>query len=116
MHKRKSIAIMHKRMCINMATTAMDVDDKALLRKRTMHELSAQVHKLSNSHHAQAHKLYISHSCTSTQAILSHLCASTEALLFLYRPTRDGNGDNMMAATTSCAGIKSLMRRRTSFI
>jgi hypothetical protein len=116
MHKRKSIAIMRKRTCINMATTAIDVDDKALVREHMMHELSVQAHKLSNSHCAQAHKLFISHLCASAQAILSHLCASTQALLFLYHPTCNSNGDNATAATTSYVGIKSLMRRRTSFI
>jgi hypothetical protein len=116
MRKPKSIAIMRKRTCINMATTATDVDDKALVRKCTMHELSAQAHKLSNSHHAQAHKLFISYSCTSAQAILSHSCTSTQALLFLYRPMHDGNGNNTMAAITSYVGVKSLMRWRTSFI
>jgi hypothetical protein len=44
-----------------LAATAKNVADEALMRKRTMHELSAQVHKLSISHHAQAHKLLISH-------------------------------------------------------
>jgi hypothetical protein len=116
MCKRKSIAIMSKHTCINMATMATDVDNKALVRKRTMHELSAQVHKLSNSHHAQAHKLFISHSCASTQAILSNLCASTQALLFLYCLMLDGDGDNTTAATISYVGIKSLMPRHTSFI
>jgi hypothetical protein len=44
-----------------LATTAKNVDDEALVRKHTMHELSAQVHKLSISHSAQAHELIISH-------------------------------------------------------
>jgi hypothetical protein len=43
-----------------LAMTAKNVDDKALVRKRTMHELSAQAHELSISHHAQAHELLIS--------------------------------------------------------
>jgi hypothetical protein len=116
MREHKSIAIMHKRTCINMATTATDVDDKALVRKHTMHELSTQANKLSNSHHVQAHKLFISHSCMSTQAILSHSCASTRALLFLYCPTHEGDGNNTTAATTSYVGVKSLMPRRTSLI
>jgi hypothetical protein len=44
-----------------LATMAKNVDNKALMRKRTMHELSAQAHNLSISHLAQAHKLLISH-------------------------------------------------------
>jgi hypothetical protein len=44
-----------------LATTANNVDDEALVRKCMMHELSAQAHKLSISHHAQAHELLISH-------------------------------------------------------
>jgi hypothetical protein len=42
-----------------LATMAKNVDDKALVRKHTMHELS--VPKLSISHRAQTHKLLISH-------------------------------------------------------
>ncbi len=44
-----------------LATTAKNVDDEVLVRKRTMHELSAQAHKLSISHRAQVCELLISH-------------------------------------------------------
>jgi hypothetical protein len=44
-----------------LATTAKNVDYEALVCKHRMHELSAQAHKLSISHHAQVHELLFSH-------------------------------------------------------
>ncbi len=52
-----------------LAMMAKNVDDKALVCKCTMHELSAQVHKLSISHRAQAHELLISH-CAQAYKLL----------------------------------------------
>jgi hypothetical protein len=52
-----------------LATTAKNVDDEALVRKRTMHELSAQAHKLPISHRAQAHELLIRH-CVQAHKLL----------------------------------------------
>jgi hypothetical protein len=52
-----------------LATTAKNVDDEALVRKRTMNELSAQTHELSISHCAQAHELLISH-CAQAHKLL----------------------------------------------
>ncbi len=54
-----------------LATMAKNVDYKALVRKRTMHELSVQVHKLSISHHAQAHKLLISHRAQAHKLLIT---------------------------------------------
>jgi hypothetical protein len=42
-----------------LATTEKNVDDETLVRKRMMHEPSAQAHKLSISHRAQACELLI---------------------------------------------------------
>jgi hypothetical protein len=42
-----------------LAMTAKNVGDKALVCKRTMHELSVHAHELSIRHRAQAHELLI---------------------------------------------------------
>ncbi len=52
-----------------LATMAKNVDNKALMRKHMMHELSARAHELFISHHAQAHKLLISH-CAQVHKLL----------------------------------------------
>jgi hypothetical protein len=54
-----------------LAMTAKNVDDKALVRKHTMHELSAHVHKLSISHHAQVHKLSIRHRVQAHELLIT---------------------------------------------
>ena len=42
-----------------------------------------------------------------------HKCTS---FVIVYRPTRDSDGDETAAATTSYVGVKPLMCRRTSFL
>ncbi len=54
-----------------LAMTAKNVDNKALVRKHMMHELSAQAHELSISHHAQAHKLLISHHAQAQKLLIT---------------------------------------------
>ena len=44
---------------------ARNVENEALMRRRTMHELSVQVHKLSINHRAQAHELLITAAATT---------------------------------------------------
>jgi hypothetical protein len=70
-----------------LAMTAKNVDDEALVRKRMMHELSAQAHKLSISHCAQAHELLISHRAQAHEHLISHRAQAHKLLI--------------MAATTS---------------
>jgi hypothetical protein len=60
-----------------LAMMAKNVDDEALVRKCTMHELSAQVHELSISHRAQAHELLISH-CAQAHELLITTAATCQ--------------------------------------
>jgi hypothetical protein len=60
-----------------LASTAKNVDNEALVRKRTMHELSAQAHELSISHCAQAHELLISH-CAQAHKLLITAAATCQ--------------------------------------
>ncbi len=58
-----------------LATTAKNVDNEALVCKRTMHELRAQAHKLSTSHRAQAHELLISHRVQAHKLLITAAAA-----------------------------------------
>ncbi len=64
-----------------LATTAKNVDVEALVSKRTMHELSAHVHKLSISHHVQAHELSISHCVQVHELSIRHRSQAHELLI-----------------------------------
>jgi hypothetical protein len=81
-----------------LAMTAKNVDDEALVRKRTMHELSAHAHK-SISHHAQAHELSIRH-CAQAHELLITAVTTTyfnDEILKAYTSRR------AMAMTTTMA-------------
>jgi hypothetical protein len=54
-----------------LATMAKNVDNEALVRKLTMHELSVQAHKLSISHRAQAHELLSSHRAQAHKLLIT---------------------------------------------
>jgi hypothetical protein len=71
-------------------TMARNVDDEALVRNCTMHELSEQAHKLSITHCAQAHELLIT-AATTTYVDDEILRVSTRGI---HITLRNGNDDN----------------------
>ena len=73
-----------------LATTVRNVDNKALVHKRTIHELSVRAHELSISHHVQAHQLLIT-ALTTKYVDDNILRASTQGI---YITSRDGNDKN----------------------
>ena len=58
----------------------------------------------------------ISQSGASTLKLFVVIACKHTSFIVLYRLKRDCDGDSTKAATTSYVGVKSLMRRRTSFI
>ncbi len=58
----------------------------------------------------------ISLSCARTLKLFVVIARKHTSFIVLYPPTRDCDSDSTKAATTSYVGVKSLMRRRTSFI
>ncbi len=59
---------------------------------------------------------HISQSCASALKLFVVIVRKHTSCIVLYQPKCDCDGDSTKAATTSYVGIKSLMRRRTSFI
>jgi hypothetical protein len=92
-----------------LAMTAKNVDDKALVCKRTMHQLSAHAHK-SISHYAQAHELSIRH-CAQAHELLITAVTTTyvnDKILEAYTSRR------AMATTTTMAMMTTNVNNKAS--
>jgi hypothetical protein len=72
---------------------ARKVENEALVRRCTMHELSVQAHKLSISHRAQAHELLIM-AATTTYVDDVILRVSAQGIHIASRNGNDNNNGN----------------------
>jgi hypothetical protein len=93
-----------------LATTARNVNEEALVRKRTMHELSAQAHELSIIHHVQAHKLLIT-AATTTYVDDKFLRATARGI---HIGSCNGDDNNNDDDDDKCQR-QGLVRKHTSF-
>ncbi len=80
-----------------LAMMAKNIDNKALMCKRMMHELSAQAHELSISHRAQAHELLISLCAQAHELLITAATSMTRPLVRaqgIHITLLDSNNDN----------------------
>ena len=78
--------------------TVRNVDNKALVRKHTIRELSVRVHELSISHRVQVHQLLIT-ALTTKYVDDNILRASTQGI---YITSRDGNDNKNNVDDIKC--------------